>query len=115
MENARQQNSIKSLHGASLVSSVLSVMAAAMVVATPTCLVPGVGISQTSLPGACLVALAVLVMAVGHSSVLVSTLLNLPDTLRQTSMMLFARAFSCSGYVALAGWFVVSGSRSHWL
>ena len=30
MENARQQNSIESLHGASLLSSVLSVMVAAM-------------------------------------------------------------------------------------
>ena len=115
MENARQQNSIESLHGASLLSSVLSVMAAAMVVAAALYLVPGVGISQSSLPGTCRVALVVLVMTVGFSGVLVSTLLNLPDTLRRTLMVLFATALLCSGFVALVGWFAVSGASSCWL
>ena len=115
MENARQLNSIESLHGASLLSSVLSVMAAAMVVAAALCLVPGVGISQTSLPGACHVGLLVLIMTVGFSGVLVSTMLNLPDTLRRTLMVLFATALLCSGFVALVGWFAVSGASSCWL
>jgi hypothetical protein len=114
MENARKQNSIKSLHGASLLSSVLSGMAAAMVVAAALCLVPGVGISQTSLPGACRVALVVLVMMVGFSGVLVSTLLNLPDTLRRTLMVLSATALLRSSFVALVGWFAVSGATSCW-
>ena len=115
MENARQQNSIESLHGGSLLSSVLSLMAAAMVVAAALYLVPGVGISQSSLPGTCRVALVVLVMTVGFSGVLVSTLLNLPDTLRRTLMVLFATALLCSGFVALVGWFAVSGASSCWL
>ena len=115
MENAKKQNLIESLNGASLLSSVLSVMAAAMVVAAALCLVPGVGISQTSLPGACHVALVVLVMTVGFSGVLVSKLLNLPDTLRRTLMVLFATALLCSGFVALVGWFAVSGASSCWL
>ena len=115
MENARQLNSIEPLHGASLLSSVLSVMSAAMVAAAAFCLVPGVGISQTSLPGACRVALVVLIMAVGFSGVLVSRLLNLPDTFRRTLMVLFATALLCSGFVALVGWFAVSGASSCWL
>src|SRR5260370_41782399 len=115
MDYGRQQNSIESVHGGSLLSSVLSLMAAAMVVAAALCLVPGVGISQTSLPGACRVALVVLVMTVGFSGVLVSTLLNLPDTLRRTLMVLFATALLCSGFVALVGWFAVSGASSCWL
>ena len=115
MENAKKQNLIESLNGASLLSSVLSVMAAAMIVAAALCLVPGVGISQTSSPGACRVALVVLVMTVGFSGVLVSTLLNLPDTLRRTLMVLFATALLCSGFVALVGWFAVNGASSCWL
>ncbi len=114
MENAKKQNLLESLNGASLLSSVLSVMAAAMVVAAALCLFPGVGISQTSLPGACRVALVVLVMTVRFSGVLVSTLLNLPDTLRRTLMVLFAAALLCSGFVALVGWFAVSGASSRW-
>jgi len=115
MENAKKQNLIESLNGASLLSSVLSVMAAAMVVAAALYLVPGVGISQTSLPGTCRVALVLLVMTVGFSGVLVSTLLNLPDKLRRTLMVLFATALLCSGFVALVGWFAVSGASSCWL
>ena len=115
MENARHQNSIESLHSASLLSSVLSVMVAAMAVAAALCLVPGVGISQTSLPGACRVALVVLVMTVGFSGVLVSTLLDLPNTMRRTLVVLFAAALLCSGFVALVGWFAVSGACSCWL
>ena len=115
MENARQQSSMESLHGASLLSSVLSVMAAAMVVAAALCLVPGVGISETNVSGACRVALVVLVMTVGFSGVVVSTLLNLPDTLRRTLMVLFATALLYSGFVALVGWFAVSGASSCWL
>jgi hypothetical protein len=115
MENAKNQNLIESPNGASLLSSVLSLVAAAMVVAAVLCLVPGVGISQTSLPGACRVALVVLVMTVGFSGVLVSTLLDLPNTIRRTLMVLFATALLCSGFVALVGWFAVSGASSCWL
>ena len=115
MENAKKQTLIESLNGASLLSSVLSVMAAATVVAAALCLVPGVGISHTSLPGGRRVALVVLVMTAGFSGVLVSTLLNLPDTLRRTLMVLFATALLCSGFVALVGWFAVSGASSCWL
>jgi hypothetical protein len=67
------------------------------------------------LPGWGRVALVVLVMMLGFSGVLVSTLLNLPDKTRWTLAVLFATALLCSGYVALAGWFAVSGSSSHWL
>ena len=115
MENARQQNSIESLHSASLLSSVLSVMVAAMAVAAALCLVPGVGISQTSFPGACRLALVVLVMTVGFSGVLVSALLNLPNTMRRTLQVLIGTALLCSGFVALVGWFAVSGASSCWL
>jgi len=115
MENARQQSGMESLQGASLLSSVMFVAGAAMVVAAAICLLPGVRISQTSLPGASRVEVVVLVMALGFSGVLVSTLLNLPDTTRCTLVVLFATALLCSGYVALVGWFAVSGASSCWL
>jgi hypothetical protein len=115
MKNGTQHTGMESPHGASLLSSVLFVTVAAMVAAAALCLLPGLGIPQMGLPGACRVAMVVLVMTVGFSGVLVSTLLNLPDTLRRTLMVLFATALLCSGFVALVGSFAVSGGSSRWL
>ena len=50
----------------------------------------------------------------GFSGVLVSTLLDLPNTMRRTLVVLFAAALLCSGFVALVGWFTVSGASSCW-
>lgn len=115
MENSAQQSAMDSVHGPSVFSSVLFVTGAAMVAATALSLLPGTGISQMVLPGAGRVALVVMVMVVGFSGVLVSTLLNLPDTMRRTLVVLFATALLCSGFVALVGWFAVSGASSCWL
>jgi len=60
------------------------------------------------------VALAVLVMMLVFSGVLVSTLLDLPDTTRWT-LVLFATALLCSAFGALVGWFAMSGASSRWL
>jgi hypothetical protein len=54
-------------------------------------------------------------MVLGFSGVLVSTLLDLPNTMRRTLVVLFAAALLCSGFVALVGWFTVSGASSCWL
>lgn len=113
MENSAQRSGMDSVHGASVFSSVLFVTVAAMVAAPALCLLPGTGISQMVLPGAGRVALVVMVL--GFSGVLVSTLLNLPDTMRRTLVVLFATALLCSGFVALVGWFAVSGASSCWL
>jgi len=67
------------------------------------------------LPGWGRVALAVLAMMLSFSGVLVSTLLDLPDTTRWTLLVLFATALLCSGFVALVGWFAVSGASRRWL
>jgi hypothetical protein len=64
-------------------------------------------------PGAKPLALALMVL--GFSGVFVSTLLNLPDTMRQTLLVLFATALLCSGFAALVGWFAVSGAGGRWL
>jgi len=111
MDNSTQ---LESAHGVSLLWSVLFVAAAAMVAAGAFSLLPVVRISQMSLPEEARVALVVLIMALGFSGVLVSTLLNLPDTLRRTALVLFAAALLCSGFVALVGWFAVSGASSRW-
>ena len=44
-----------------------------------------------------------------------STLLNLPDTMRRVLVVLFATALICSGFVALVWWFAVSGASNFWL
>jgi hypothetical protein len=114
MENSAQHSGMDSLNGTSLFSSVLFVTVAAMVAVGALCLLPGLGTPQIVLPGAGRVALVVVVMALGFSDVLVSTLLNLPDTIRRTLVVLFATALLCSGFVALVGWFAVSGASSRW-
>ena len=114
MENSTQPTGMESPHGASQLWSVLFVTAAATVAAGAFSLLPVVRISQISLPEEARVALVVLIMALGFSGVLVSTLLNLPGTLKWTAAVLFATALLCSGFVALVGWFAVSGASSRW-
>src|SRR5882724_5655582 len=63
-------------------------------------------------PGAKRVALVVMVL--GFSGVLVTTLLNLSDATRRTLVVLFAAALLCSGFVALVVWFAVSGASGGW-
>ena len=48
--------------------------------------------------------MALVVMVLGFSGVLVSTLLDLPNTMRRTLVVLFAAALLCSGFVALVAW-----------
>jgi hypothetical protein len=114
MENSTQPTGMESPHGASRLWSVLFVTTAAMVAAGAFSLLPVVRISQISLPEEARVALVVLIMALGFSGVLVSTLLKLPNTLRRAALVLFAVALLCSGFVALVGWFAVSGASSRW-
>jgi uncharacterized membrane protein HdeD (DUF308 family) len=54
-------------------------------------------------------------MVLGFAGVLVTSLLNLPDTTRWTLVVLFAAALLCSGFVALVVWFAVSGASGRWL
>ena len=115
MENSTQPTGMESPHGASQLRSVLFVIASAMIAVAALCLLPEVRISQTRLPEEARVALLVLIMALGFSGVLVSTLLNLPDTLRRTALVLFVAALLCSGFVALVGWFAVSGASTRWV
>ncbi len=115
MENRAVQSEMDSVHGASLFSSVLFVAVAVLVAVAALCLLPGLGTPEMILPGASRVALAVMVMVLGFSGVLVSALLNLPDTMRRALLVLFATALLCSGFVALVGWFAVSGASSCWL
>ncbi|HEU0038614.1 MAG TPA: hypothetical protein VFR76_05015 [Verrucomicrobiae bacterium] len=114
MENVAQQSRRESPHGATLLSGVLFVTVAAMVAAPAHCLIPGLGIPQMGLPGWEWVALAVLAMMLVFSGVLVSTLLDLPETTRGT-LVLFATALLCSAFGALVGWFAMSGASSRWL
>jgi len=59
--------------------------------------------------------MALVVMVLGFAGVLVSTLLDLPNAMRRTLVVVFAAALLCSGFVALVGWFAVSGASSLWL
>ena len=113
MESGAQQSGMDSLPGASLLSSVLFVAVATMVAVGALYLLPVLGTPQLALPRAGRVALVV--MALGFSGVLVSTLLDLPNTMRRTLVVLFAAALLCSGFVALMAWFTLSGASSCWL
>jgi len=108
MENKKQQSGIDSVRDTSAFSCVLFVTVAAMLASAALSLLPGTGMSRMIFPGAERVALAVMVL--GFSGVLVTTLLNLPDTTRRTLVVLFATGLLCSGFVALVLWFAVSGA-----
>ena len=110
MENKERWKAICSWEDASLFSSVVFVAFAALLAVAALCLLPGLGTSEMAVPGAGRLALAVTVLVLGFSGVLASTLLNLPDTMRRMLVMLFATALLCSGFVALVGWFAVSGA-----
>ena len=113
MENRKEQSGINSVYDTSVFSSVLFVTVASMLAGAALSLLPGMGMSSVVLPRAARLALAVMVL--GFSGVLVTTLLNLPDTMRRMLVVLFGTALLCSGFAALVGWFAVSGASGHWL
>jgi cytochrome bd-type quinol oxidase subunit 2 len=108
MQNRKQQSGIDSAHDTSAFSCGLFVTVGAVLAGSALSLLPGKGMSRTVFPGAERIALAVMVL--GFSGVLVTTMLNLPDTTRRTLGVLFAAALLCSGFVALVVWFAVSGA-----
>ena len=62
--------------------------------------------------------MALVVMVLGSCGCARAALLrgeSARDTMRRTLVVLFAAALLCSGFVALVGWFTVSGASSCWL
>ena len=112
MENRKQQSGIDSVHDTSAISCGLFATVAAILAGAALSLLPGMGMSRMVFPGAERVALAVMVL--GFAGVLVTSLLNLPDTTRWKLVVLFAAALLCSGFVALVVWFAVSGASGGW-
>ena len=112
MDSRRESGGTESVDGATVFSSVLFVTFAAMLAGAALCLLPPLGMPQMVVPGAKPLALALMVL--GFSGVFASTLLNLPDTTRQTLLVLFATALLCSGFAALVTWFAVSGAGGRW-
>ena len=112
MDNSAHRRGMNSPSCTSLFSCGFFVAVAALVAAAAVSLLPGLGAPQTVLPARGRVALVVMVMSLAFSGVLLSTLLNLPETTRVTLVVLFAAALLCSGFVALVGWFAVSGASS---
>ena len=113
MENRKQQSGIDAVHDTSGFSGGLFATVAAILAGAALSVLPGMGMSPMVFAGAERVALVVMVL--GFSGVLVSSLLNLPDTTRRTLVVLFAAALLCSGFVALVVWFAVSGASGRWL
>ena len=101
-----------SVHDTSAFACGLFLTMATILAGAGLSLLPGMGASGMVFPGAERVALAVMVL--GFSGVLVTTLLNLPETTRRTLVVLFAAALLCSGFVALVVWFAVSGASGGW-
>ena len=112
MDNSAQRSGKESPSCTSVFSCGFFVAVAAMVAAAAVSLLPGLGTPQTVLPASGRVALVVIVMSMAFSGALLSTLLNVPDTTRVMLVVLFATALLCSGFVALVGWFAVSGASS---
>jgi hypothetical protein len=112
MDNSAQRRGMDSPSCTSLFSCGFFVAVAAMVAAAAVSLLPGLGAAQTVLHASGRVALVVIVMSLAFSGALLSTLLNVPNTTRVTLVVLFATALLCSGFVALVGWFAVSGASS---
>jgi len=113
MENRKQQSGIDSVHDTSAISCGLFTPVAAILAGAALSLLPGMGMSRMVFPGAERVALAVMVLS--FAGVLITSLLNVPDTTRWTLVVLFAAALLCSGFVALVVWFAVSGASGRWL
>ncbi len=114
MENRKQHGEINSVPDTSLLWNVLFITVAALLAGAALYLLPTVRMPQMVLHEAVRFA-PPLLMVLGFSGVLVSTLLNLPDATRRTLVLLFATALACSGFVALVVWFAVSGASGCWL
>ena len=115
MTNCAYQSRIEFPRGIGLFSSGLFVVIALTTAAAGLCLLPLLGTPQTILPETVRWPVVVLLTALGFTGVLMSVLLNLPNTRRLTPMVLFVTAFLSSGFAALMGWFAVSGATYSWL
>ena len=98
-----------------LLSPMALVLFAVLVAAAMVSILSGYGLPQIAVLTSARVALISVAMMFGFSGLVLTAFLRLSDRLRHILVVLFGAAFLCSGFVALVGWFAVSGASGGWL
>jgi hypothetical protein len=93
-----------------LLSPVALVLFAAIVLAATVSILTGYGLPQIAVLARARAVLVSVAMMLGFCGLLLTALLGLSDRLRHILVVLFGAAFLGSGFVALVGWFAVSGA-----
>ncbi len=115
MKNTSQSDGTDARFSDGLLSPVALVLFAAIVLAAMVSILSGYGLPQIAVLARVRAVLVSAVMMLGFCGLVVTALLGLSDRLRRVLAVLFGAALLGSGFVALVGWFAVSGASGGWL
>ena len=110
MKNTSQSDGTDARFNGGLLSPVALVLFAAIVVAVLVSILSGYGLPQIAVLARARAVLVSAVMMLGFCGLVLTALLGLSDRLRRVLAVLFGAALLVSGFVALVGWFAVSGA-----
>jgi hypothetical protein len=110
MKNARHADGTVARFNGGLFSPVALVLFLAVVVAAMVSILSGYGLPQVAVLARARAVLVSAVMMLGFCGLVLTALLGLSERLRCVLAVLFGAALLGSGFVALVGWFAVSGA-----
>jgi hypothetical protein len=115
MKNTCQTDGTDSRFSGGLLSPAALVLFAAIVAAAMVSIISGYGLPQIAVLARARSVLVSAVMMLGFCGLVLTALLGLSERLRRVLAVLFGAALLGSGFVALVGWFAVSGASGGWL
>jgi hypothetical protein len=110
MKNARYADGTVARFNGGLLSPVALVLFLAVVVAAMVSILSGYGLPQVAVLARARAVLVSAVMMLDFCGLVLTALLGLSERLRRVLAVLFGAALLGSGFVALVGWFAVSGA-----
>ena len=110
MKNTRHADGTDARFSGGLLSPVALVLFAVIVAAAMVSILSGYGLPQIAVLARARAVLVSVAMMLGFCGLVLTALLGLSDRLRRVLAVLFGAALLGSGFVALVGWFAVSGA-----
>jgi hypothetical protein len=110
MKNTCHADGTDARFSGGLLSPVTLVLVGVIVAAAMVSILSGYGLPQIAVLARARAVLVSAVMMFGFCGLVLTAFLRLSDRIRHILVVLFGAAFMCSGFVALVGWFAVSGA-----
>jgi hypothetical protein len=114
MKNVGHADGTDARFSGRLLSPLALALFGVIILAPMVSLLSGYGLPQIALVAKGRMALLSFAMMLGFCGLVGTALLSLSDGQRNFLTVLFGAAFLGSGFVALVGWFAVSGASGYW-